>query len=301
MNGIIVIDKPPNMTSARVVAEVKRLLKAKKAGHAGTLDPFATGVLVCCINQATRLARFLTQGEKRYEAVMCLGTRTDTQDLTGKIVSKEPTLAVTDSEIHSVFRRFADVKYQDPPAFSALKYRGVPLYKLARRGTFVQKPSRRISIYELKILDIDLPYISFGVSCSQGTYVRTLCADMGDALGCGAHLARLRRTESSCFSLEEAVSLATLAKLATNGKASSCIIPMRNALRDVQEIQVGRELVRRIRHGQPVTKTELGPVEDDSGQWVKVTDTRRNLIAVLGSRGKSGVYPYACVFSNQES
>jgi tRNA pseudouridine55 synthase len=298
MNGIVVIDKPANMTSARVVAQVKRLLQAKKVGHTGTLDPFATGVLVCCIGRATRLAQFLTQGKKCYEAVMHLGIRTDTQDLTGQIVSKEQMVAVTDREIHAVFRRFLDVRHQDPPAFSALKYRGVRLYRLARRGMFIQKSSRRISIYELEILDIDLPYVSFEVSCSQGTYVRTLCADMGDALGCGAHLARLCRTESGGFSLEEAVSLDTLAKLATGGKGSSCVIPMSNALRGIQEIQVGRGLVQRIRYGQPVTKAQLGGVEDDSGPWIKVTDTERNLIAVLGSRGKNGVYPYACVFSN---
>ena len=298
MNGIVVIDKPANMTSARVVAQVKRLLQAKKVGHTGTLDPFATGVLVCCIGRATRLAQFLTQGKKCYEAVMHLGIRTDTQDLTGQVVSKEQMVAVTDREIHAVLRRFLDVRHQDPPAFSALKYRGVPLYRLARRGMFIQKSSRRISIYELEILDIDLPYVSFEVSCSQGTYVRTLCADMGDALGCGAHLARLCRTESGGFSLEEAVSLDTLAKLAAGGKGSSCVIPMSNALRGIQEIQVGRGLVQRIRYGQPVTKAQLGGVEDDSGPWIKVTDTERNLIAVLGSRGKNGVYPYACVFSN---
>ena len=298
MNGIVVIDKPANMTSARVVAQVKRLLQAKKVGHTGTLDPFATGVLVCCIGRATRLAQFLTQGKKCYEAVMHLGIRTDTQDLTGQVVSKEQMVAVTDREIHAVFRRFLDVRHQDPPAFSALKYRGVPLYRLARRGMFIQKSSRRISIYELEILDIDLPYVSFEVSCSQGTYVRTLCADMGDALRCGAHLARLCRTESGGFSLEEAVSLDTLAKLAAGGKGSSCVIPMSNALRGIQEIQVGRGLVQRIRYGQPVTKAQLGGVEDDSGPWIKVTDTERNLIAVLGSRGKNGVYPYACVFSN---
>lgn len=298
MNGIVVIDKPANMTSARVVAQVKRLLQAKKVGHTGTLDPFATGVLVCCIGRATRLAQFLTQGKKCYEAVMHLGIRTDTQDLTGQVVSKEQMVAVTDREIHAVFRRFLDVRHQDPPAFSALKYCGVPLYRLARRGMFIQKSSRRISIYELEILNIDLPYVSFEVSCSQGTYVRTLCADMGDALGCGAHLARLCRTESGGFSLEEAVSLDTLAKLAAGGKGSSCVIPMSNALRGIQEIQVGRGLVQRIRYGQPVTKAQLGGVEDDSGPWIKVTDTERNLIAVLGSRGKNGVYPYACVFSN---
>lgn len=296
MNGIVVIDKPANMTSAQVVARVKRILKANKVGHAGTLDPFATGVLLCCINQATRLAKFLMYGKKQYEAVMRLGIRTDTQELTGRIVSREPRVAVTDQEIRSAFRRFLEVTEQDPPAFSALKHRGVPLYKLARGGVFVQKPPRRISIYGLGVLDIELPYVRFQVSCSQGTYVRTLCADIGDALGCGAHLVQLCRTESGRFTLEEAISLSTLERLAAAGKIASCITPMNDALRGIPEITAGDTLVQKIQYGQPLTQEELGSAEGTTSLWMKVTDTQCNLIAVLSSTRKNGIYPYVCVF-----
>jgi tRNA pseudouridine55 synthase len=301
MNGVVVVDKPSAMTSAQVVAQVKALLKAKKVGHTGTLDPFATGVLVCCINEATRLARFLISGRKGYEATMRLGIRTDTQDLTGQVISREPSLAVTHEEVHSTFQRFLEVKEQVPPAFSALKHQGVPLYRLARRGTFVQKPARRISLYELRVLDIHLPYVHFGVSCSQGTYVRTLSADIGDAMGCGAHLVQLCRTESGGFTLEEAVSLSTLKGLAETGKAADRITPMAHALKGFPEVKASRALALRIRHGQPITGAELGQGKDAGGPWIKVTDDENNLIAVLGAKERDGVYPYACVFANHQS
>jgi tRNA pseudouridine55 synthase len=300
MNGIVVVDKPADMTSARVVAEAKTVLGARKVGHTGTLDPFATGVLVCCVNQATRLARFLTRGQKCYQAIMRLGIRTDTHDLTGRVLSEEVSLTVTHHEVRSAFKHFSGIKEQVPPAFSALKHHGVPLYKLARRGTFVQKPSRRISIYRLVVHDIDLPDVHFEVRCSEGTYVRTLCADIGDALGCGAHLVRLRRTENSGFTLGEAISMSTMKALSAEGKILKCIMPMRQALRGIPEIQAGRALVQRIRQGQPVTKVALGPLKDGTAQWIKVTDAERQLIAVLGLSEKNGVLPYMCVFPKTE-
>ena len=296
MNGIIVLDKPPDMTSARVVTHVKRTLKAEKVGHTGTLDPFATGVLVCCMNKATRLARFLTYGKKRYEGVMRLGIRTDTQDLTGRVVSADASLKVTDRDVRRVFLSFLEVKHQTPPAYSALKHHGVPLYKLARQGTFVQKLPRRISIYGLKALEVSLPHVRFKVCCSAGTYVRTLCADIGDALGCGAHLTELCRTESGGFGLDEAVSLNALDGLAATGKISNHMIPMNVALRRMPGISANNKLAKRIRKGHPVTQEEVAAVADEACPWIKVTDTQGNLVAVISSSKKNGVYPYACVF-----
>ena len=294
----MVVDKPAEMTSAQVVAEVKTVLGARKVGHTGTLDPFATGVLVCCVNQATRLAQFLTRGKKCYQAVMRLGIRTDTHDFTGQVLSREASLAVTHSEVLSAFKRFSEVREQAPPAFSALKHHGMPLYKLARRGTLVQKPSRPIFIYKLVVHDIDLPDVRFEVRCSEGTYVRTLCADIGDALGCGAHLTGLRRTESGGFTLGEAVSLNTMKALSVEKETSKFVIPMREALRGIPEIQARRALAQKIRQGQPVTRMALGPLDDGAAQWIKVTDTDRHLIAVLDSKEKNGVLPYKCVFPN---
>ena len=302
MNGVIVIDKPPDMTSAQVVAQVKRILKVKKVGHTGTLDPFATGVLVCCINRATRLAQFLMYGKKRYEGVMRLGIRTDTQDLTGRVVSEDPELRVTDHDIRRVFRDFLEAEYQTPPAYSALKHNGVPLYKLARRGTFVQKPPRPISIYELEMLDITLPDVCFRVCCSAGTYVRTLCDDMGESLGCGAHLTGLCRTESGGFGLDEAMSLNTLEKLASTGKMSNHVISMNDALRGMPVITADSQFVEKIQHGHPATLEEVvAPGPQPTCPWIKVADTRGDLVAVLSSARKNGVYPYVCVFSGRDS
>lgn len=296
MNGIIVIDKPADMTSARVVAQVKRMLRADKVGHTGTLDPFATGVLVCCINKATRLARFLTYGRKRYIGVMRLGIRTDTQDHTGRMISAESELRITDQEVHRTFRGFLNVQFQKPPAYSALKHNGVPLYKLARQGTFVQKPARSIHIYGLQVLEVRLPDVRFEVCCSAGTYVRTMCADIGDSLGCGAHLSGLCRTESGGFSLDEAVSLSVLERLAATGKTSSCVIPMDLALRGMPCVSADDELIQKIQHGRQITREEFAAEAEETCAWIKVTDSRGNLIAVMDSSLRDGVYRYACVF-----
>jgi tRNA pseudouridine55 synthase len=300
MNGMVVVDKPSGMTYAQVVSVVKRALKARKVGHTGTLDPFATGVLVCCVNRATRLAQFLSYGKKRYEAVMSLGVRTDTQDFTGRVLSRSSAVGITNSKIESVFREFAGCMEQFPPYFSALKHQGEPLYKLAREGVFIQKPARQISIYTLTVLDINYPFVRFEVACSHGTYVRTLCADIGEALGCGGHLVQLRRTESGGFKLEEAMSLKTLKRRALAGKASNCLIPMNRALKEMPEVHVSSKLAEKMRHGRPVTITELGSHDDTWAQWVKVTDVNKNLVAILDSNEKKGVFPYMCVFPENE-
>jgi tRNA pseudouridine55 synthase len=302
MNGIIVLHKPPDMTSAQVVTQVRRILRVKKVGHTGTLDPFATGVLVCCINKATRLSRFLMYGKKRYEGIMRLGIRTDTQDLTGRVISTEPDLRITEQDVRRAFLSFLGVKYQNPPAYSALKHHGVPLHRLARHGTFIQKPPRRVSIYELEVLDASLPHVRFEVCCSEGTYIRTLCTDVGDALGCGAHLTGLCRTESGGFTLDEAVSLSALEKLGSTGKISNHIIPMSVALRGMPMISANDELVQKIQHGHPVNWEEVAAAHlGRTCPWIKVTNTQGQLVAVMSSSKKNGVYPYACVFPNRET
>jgi tRNA pseudouridine55 synthase len=177
-SGIIVVDKPADITSARVVARIKKFFGAPKAGHTGTLDPFATGVMVCCINNATRLSRFFLHGNKKYEALLHLGIETETQDSTGTIIATCDEVHFSDKTIQTVFKQFEGTLYQHPPIFSALKHKGIRLYKLAREGKPVQKPPRRISISYIKILEIDQPLIRFEVSCSAGTYIRTLCADI---------------------------------------------------------------------------------------------------------------------------
>jgi len=235
LSGIIVVDKPANTTSAEVVAVVKKLLGAGKIGHTGTLDPFATGVLVCCVNRATKLARFFLHGSKTYEAVLHLGIETDTQDFTGTVTATGKETGFSDHAIRSVFEQFEGTLDQVPPVYSALKHKGTPLHKLARRGTPVQKPARRVFISKIEIVKIDLPLVRFTVSCGAGTYIRTLCADIGASLGCGGHLKELRRIESSGFTVAEGVTLPQLKKLVLSGKASERMVSMADALQEIPE------------------------------------------------------------------
>jgi len=300
MNGIVVVDKPAGMTSAQVVGAVKRMLKVGKVGHTGTLDPLATGVLVCCVNQSTLLGQFFVRGKKLYEALMRLGVRTDTQDATGRELCRVSPVCVTADEIEAVFRSFVEIQEQTPPSFSALKHHGVPLYKLARQGILVEKPPRPVAVYGMALVELDSPLVRFEVCCSQGTYVRTLCADMGEALGFGAHLVALRRTESGGFGLEDAVSLEVLEEAAVSGRASDFVIPMNVALKGIPEIQVSHSLARWIRHGRPVNEAHLGRLEDRNATWIKVTDTQRDLVAIVGSQERDGILPYKCVFSETE-
>ena len=298
VNGVVVVDKPTGMSSSQVVQMVKKILRARKVGHTGTLDPFATGVLVCCVNQATRLARFIANGEKHYEAVMRLGIRTDSQDFTGDVLSHRVITGITEEKIKRLFEGMIGESRQSPPAFSALKHEGKPLYKLARKGVFVRKSPRQIWVYDMAVMAIDFPFVRFKVVCSPGTYVRTLCDDVGEFLGCGAHLTELRRTRNGCFSLHEAVTLPVLKALAEKGEVSQCLVSMQDALTEVPEVRVGGRIAGKIRHGEPLTEADVGHVNREDAQWVKVTDANRNLVAVLDSRKREEVLPYMCVFVN---
>lgn len=303
LNGVVAVDKPKDITSASVVARVKRLLNAKKVGHAGTLDPFAEGVLVCCINDATRLARFLLAGNKTYEATLKLGIDTDTQDSTGSLIAVSRTVDYPGDVIRSVFRQFEGRIEQQPPVFSALKHKGMPLYKLARQGTPVQKPARSVRIASLKILEINLPLVRFRVCCSAGTYIRTLCADIGKQLGCGGHLFALKRLESSGFKIQQAVSLPVLEKLASAGQYSRFIVSMADALADMPTCIADRDLVEKITHGKAVAKKDLNfdPVsvkKDIKDLNIKVVDAGNKLLAVLNYGKDPDRFSYACVFPN---
>lgn len=297
-SGILIVDKPADVTSAKVVARVKKSLKAKKVGHAGTLDPLATGVLVCLINRATRIARFFLQGNKKYEAVLCLGIETDTQDATGKVISRCDEITVSERSLRTAFKMIEGENQQVPPVFSALKQNGTPLYKLARSGKPVQKPARRVFISSVRMLEINLPIIRFEVSCTSGTYIRTLCADIGRTLGCGGHLKELRRLESSGFTLEKAVTVTELEKLASSGKLSEQIIGMSKALEDFPEIVADHTLAQKILHGQTITRADFRSGQIDRrrpGDFIKIVDKKDHLLAIINEQRDNCVYKYCCV------
>lgn len=297
LNGILVTDKPAGMSSAAMVGRLKRFPGVEKIGHAGTLDPFATGVLVCCINQATKLARFLLSGPKTYRATMRLGIDTDTQDATGSILARKPVPAMSAETIAAVFKRFKGPIEQVPPVYSALKHKGVPLYKLARKGTPVQKPARQVEIYSLTIVDVRLPDVGFEVSCSAGTYIRTLCADAGRAMGCGGHLKALRRTSSSGFTLEAAVSLKELTCPGGEKRIGERLIGLADALPRVPEKAADNSLTEKIKYGRIITYGDVKP-QDGRGEsgYVKVVDPQRRLLAILRAVPERRVYKYCCVF-----
>lgn len=297
VNGIVVIDKPAGITSAKLVAIVKKMLRVKKVGHTGTLDPFATGVMICCINQATRLARFFLSGHKVYEAVLRLGIDTDTQDSTGAVTSRCETIEFSEKKIRSALNQFSGMLQQRPPVFSALKHQGVPLYKLARSGRPVQKSARTVRIASIDVRAIELPEIRFVVSCSAGTYIRTLCADIGAALGCGGHLQALRRIESSGFSIREAISLPALEALAASGNVQDRIIDMAGALRNMPVFVAGSALMDKIRFGKPLTDADMDAGRIDlSNDFIKVVDPENRLLAIVSLNKKDRTYKYKCVF-----
>lgn len=213
MNGILILDKPQGFTSHDAVAFIRKAFAIKKVGHAGTLDPMATGVLVILIGKYTKSSQAFLNDDKEYDATMTLGATSDTQDAWGKVTSSGCRRDLTDAGIESVFMKFLGPIDQRPPMYSAVKHGGERLYKLARRGLKVQVEPRKVTIKAIKITAVSLPEVSFIVECSKGTYIRQLAADIGETLGCGAYLSRLKRTRSGRFRIEEATTIEELKRL----------------------------------------------------------------------------------------
>lgn len=303
LNGMLVVDKPSGMTSARLVAVLKKSIGVRKIGHTGTLDPFATGVMVICLGKATRLARFFLHGDKRYQATMVLGTETDTLDATGQTVATSSDTQRSREEILGAMGKFHGTISQAPPVFSALKHKGTPLHKLARQGRPVQKPPREVVIRALNLLDVALPAVQFDVTCSGGTYVRSLCADIGQDLGCGAHLRDLRRTESCGFSLDQALTMEAIDTLAASGRIAEEVISMPAALEGMRTLSVDPETAAKVLHGVPLDSRMVDEHSLTAGNEarfegaVKIEDPTGQLLAVAEKEKRTGFYRYSCVFS----
>jgi tRNA pseudouridine55 synthase len=223
-DGVLLVDKPAGCTSHDVVDRLRRHFKLNKVGHCGTLDPAATGLLLVVLERATKLQNRLMSDDKTYEGVIRLGVATDSQDADGEVISEKPVPPLTPDQIEAVFAKFRGDIQQIPPMVSAVKHQGTPLYKLARKGKTIEREPRHIHIYDLRPLKVELPLIEFTVTCTKGTYVRTLCADIGETIGCGAHLLRLRRTRSGHFNVRDAHTMPALLEL-TRDQLPSRIIP----------------------------------------------------------------------------
>ncbi len=281
MDGIVVIDKPAGLTSHDVVKRVKKILGAKKAGHTGTLDPMATGVLPVCINEATKLAQFLSVDNKTYRATMRLGVCTDTQDTDGQ-VTKTSDAVVSEDAIRRALRGMVGKITQVPPAYSALKHKGKPLYKYARQGEFPDIAPREVEIYSIIVKEVSFPEATFDVSCSKGTYIRTLCADAGEVLGCGACLAGLRRLQSGIFTEEMAV---TFESAGADQKENllARMLDMSRCLPDMAAIDVCAASVAKLKAGfQPDIEMirRNVPAFLAAGDMIRLMDPEGQLVAV---------------------
>jgi tRNA pseudouridine55 synthase len=291
LDGVLVVDKPAGMTSAHVVARVKRALGARRVGHTGTLDPMATGVLPLCLGEATKIAGYLLAEDKAYDAEFLLGVETDTLDAEGAVTARDPdgAAAVTEAAVREVLAGLIGPGAQVPPMFSALKHRGKRLHQLARAGESVERPPRPIVIHALTVGALALPRVRFSVHCSKGTYVRSLVADVGRALGCGAHLTALRRTGSGVFGLDRALDLAAL----DPETAQRALIAPAEALAHVPALIVAPERERDVATGKLLPWEVLGlagpPVAD--GAPLRLVDAGGRLLALVTAGPAPGSAP----------
>ena len=248
MNGVIVIDKPSGPTSRDVVEEVKRTLGIRKAGHTGTLDPLATGVLPVCINEATKLVQFLALDDKEYRATLLLGVRTDTLDTEGRVIFREEP-RVTREQVEEALMGLTGRREQAPPRYSAVKFRGRALYDWARRGIDVEALPREVEVYNVRIEEVRLPEVTFTVSCSKGTYIRSLCAEVGETLGCGGCMSVLRRIRSGCFREEQALTMEGMKALEKKSFLAAHLMPMAEVLPGMAVIDADPVLADKLRNG----------------------------------------------------
>ncbi len=288
-DGVLVIDKPEGFSSTQIVEKVKKKLKVRKAGHGGTLDPFATGVLPICLGKGTKIAQFILAGDKEYEGVMELGIETETYDITGEITARHPVPKdLTLDDIQQVFEEFVGVLEQTPPPFSAAKLHGRPLYKYAREGLKVEKPPKKIEILEFEALAFDPPRVKFRIYCGKGTYLRSLIHEVGKRLGCGAVLAELRRLRKGPFTLEEAITLEELEELLKQREIERYIIPPAKALEFIPALTIGEDLALRIRNGRPLAISSLANMirlqkvsQKPRIPWLRLVTPDGKLVAVL--------------------
>ena len=271
MDGIINVRKEKGFTSFDVVAKLRGILKMKKIGHTGTLDPDAEGVLPVCIGKATRVCDLLTDKDKVYEAVMLLGKETDTQDMTGTVLEEKP-VEVTEEEVRTVIRSFLGEQQQIPPMYSALKVDGKKLYELAREGKTVERKPRAVQFYEIEIKKIELPYVRFSVTCSKGTYIRTLCHDIGQKLGCGGCMEELLRTRSGNFVWEDSMTLAQVEEAVRNGTIGDRVISIGQVLKDYPEIFCTREGDRLLENGNALAERFVRGEHKEG--WVRMCDSQ---------------------------
>ena len=277
VSGIIILDKPRGFTSNAALQKVRWLLNAEKAGHTGSLDPLATGVLPLCFGEATKFSQYLLDADKGYETVAQLGVTTTTADAEGEVIERKP-FSVSQAQLEAALPQFRGDLQQIPPMYSALKRDGQPLYKLARAGEIVEREPRSVTIARLDLLSLDDDRARLAVACSKGTYIRTLVEDIGHALGCGAHVAELRRTQAGPFDLSQTVSLEELERVHSEGGAEAVdafLKPVDSGLEHWPLLQLSEHSAFYWLHGQPVRAPEapkfgMVRVQDHNGRFIGI-------------------------------
>lgn len=266
VNGILVLDKPAGASSNHAVQRAKRLFDAQKVGHTGSLDPLATGVLPLCFGEATKFSQYLLDSNKRYWTRIKLGERTDSGDADGEVVERRPVQALSAEAVEAQLQGFRGEIQQVPSMFSALKHQGQPLYKLARQGIEVERAPRTVSVFENELLALEEGFLELGIHCSKGTYVRTIAEDLGEALGCGAHVVALRRRSAGPYQETQAMTFEQLEAFADNSQRDAQLLPVASSVCDWPELKLSEDTAYYLKQGQPV----IVPHAPSSG-WVRLT------------------------------
>jgi tRNA pseudouridine55 synthase len=303
MDGIVVVNKPANITSYDVVRRLKRIFNTKKIGHGGTLDPFATGVLVIAVNQGTKIIHYFINSDKEYIAKLKMGEMTDTHDLTGKVVKQEDKITVSQDRFILVMQSFLGDQDQLPPMYSAKKKDGVKLYEMARKGIEIQRDKAKINIKEIRLLEYSYPFAVIKVSCSKGTYIRALVNDMGLSLGTYAHLVALQRTISGPFDIKRASEIDELAKAKKEGRLSDYVISMNDALNFLPSVTIKNSAQIKVKNGVHINDEDLKPTDKNIKKGIiKIVSEKGELLAIAdyfkgNDKQEKGEYKYKRVFN----
>ena len=263
LNGIIVVKKEKSFTSFDVVAKLRGICGQKKIGHTGTLDPDAEGVLPVCLGNATKVCDMLTDSDKEYEAVMLLGVETDTQDTTGTVLAENPTDELTEEQVLETIQSFVGPQQQIPPMYSALKVDGKKLCDLARAGITVERKARDITVYDIQVLSVELPRVTIRVKCSKGTYIRTICHDIGQKLGCGGAMEHLTRTRAAGYTLDQALTLSQIQQIKDENKLEEIIQPIDQVFSCYPALQVTETAHRMLMNGNGLISQNFINVEPE--------------------------------------
>ena len=299
-SGIINVYKEKGFTSFDVVAKLRGILRTKKIGHTGTLDPDAEGVLPVCIGRATKVCDILTDKDKVYEAVMLLGVETDTQDTSGKILKELPAEA-SEAAVRDVIFSFVGEYAQIPPMYSALKVNGKKLYELAREGKAVERKARNVQIFSIEILEIALPRVRMSVHCSKGTYIRTLCHDIGQKLGCGGCMEKLLRTKVGVFELKDTLRLSEIDELAKNGIAEERIISVDELFDDYLKVWMKEEFDVVVHNGNRIKKKMFEQKLASNAERLRVYDSKGEFIGIYEySEERNDYKPVKMFYENNE-